>query len=150
MKIHYAFLTVVLCASLAHAHPDHGDPPTRPREIPPAPPARSIAIEMTDKRCNPAEVAAAPGEKLRFVATNATQIALDFAVGSVDELKAHAEMVRKFPGMQGGKRGRVSVEAGKSAELVWNAPRRGRFAIACAAPGQFDAAGAGQVVVGKP
>lgn len=118
MKIHHAFLAVALCAGLVHAHPDHGDPPYRARDAAPA--ARNVAIEMTEKGCSPAEVTAAPGETIRFVARNPTKVARDLAVGPVEELKAHAEMVRKFPGMQGGK---------------------GRH---------FDASGAGLVVVGKP
>ena len=89
-----------------------------------------------------------PGETIRFAARNPTQAARELAVGPAEELKAHAEMVRKHPGMQGGKGSRVSVKAGGSAVLVWKAAKAGRFAIACGAPGQFDASGTGQVIVG--
>lgn len=150
MKIHPALLAVALCAGLAHAHPDHGDRPYGARDAAPAPAARNVAIEMNEMGCSPAEVTAAPGDTIRFTARNPTKVARDLAVGPVEELKAHAEMVRKFPGMQGGKGSRVSVKPGRSADLAWKATRAGRFVIACAPPGHFDASGAGQIVVGKP
>src|SRR5687767_5342463 len=102
MKIRYAFVAATtLCTSLAHAHPGgHGDPLDGARAPAPAVAARTVAIEMTDKGCKPAEVTAAPGEAIRFAATNPTKSGLELAVGPAEELKAHAEMVRKHPGMQ--------------------------------------------------
>jgi uncharacterized cupredoxin-like copper-binding protein len=153
MKTHHATIAAVMCLSAiaAHAHPGgHGDPLPPSRDFVPAPPARTVAIEMTDRGCNPSEVVAAPGETIRFASRNSTKVVRDLALGSAEELKAHAEIVRKFPGMQSGKGARVSVTPGESAELVWKAPNRGRLAISCAAPGQFEAAAAGWVVVGKP
>jgi uncharacterized cupredoxin-like copper-binding protein len=149
MKITRVFRALTFCVGTAHAHPGGHDPLDSPRKAVPPPASRTVAIEMTDKGCKPAEITAATGETLRFAATNPTNVARELAIGPAEELKAHAEMVRKHPGMQGGKGARVSVKAGGAAELGWKASKPGSFAISCAAPGQFDASSSGKVVVGK-
>ena len=145
------FLATLLLAAgpvLAHPHHDHDTPPGMPPMSSPkaaAPGLRTVNLEMTDGACDPREVRAAAGEALKIVAANKSSRVQDVAVGTADELKGQAEMIRKFPQMQAAKSTRVSVKPGQSAELAWNAAAES--VIACGAPGEFDAAKATKVVI---
>jgi uncharacterized cupredoxin-like copper-binding protein len=70
-------------------------------------------------------------------------------LGTIEELKAHAEMMRKFPGMVHADPNQVSVKPGKTGELVWQFTKAGTFDFACLEPGHFEAGMVGKVRVGR-
>ena len=63
----------------------------------------------------------------------------EMVLGTIKELKAHAEMMRKFPEMVHADPNQVSVEPGKTGELVWQFTKAGTFDFACLVPGHFEA-----------
>jgi uncharacterized cupredoxin-like copper-binding protein len=68
-------------------------------------------------------------------------------LGTIKELKEHAEMMRKFPEMEHADPNQVSVEPGMAGELVWQFTRAGTFDFACLVPGHFEAGMVGKVQV---
>jgi uncharacterized cupredoxin-like copper-binding protein len=156
-----------LTATSALAHPGgHGpDPATQdpraPGAMPPPAPertfgragdatkaSRTLAVELTaNGGCSPASFAVKQGETLRLIAKNAGAAEQDLALGTAGDLKAHAEMLRKFPQMQAAQSNRITVKPGESRELVWQFTKAGEFNLGCGAPARFDAAAAGKVVV---
>ena len=110
--------------------------------------ARSIAVEMNDDmRFVPDRVEVRRGETIRFVVHNGGKVRHEMVLGSARELKAHAELMRKFPGMEHADPNQVSVEPGGTAELVWRFTRSGTFDFACLQSGHYEAGMTGKVAV---
>jgi uncharacterized cupredoxin-like copper-binding protein len=109
---------------------------------------RSIEVDMNDNmRFVPARVDVKRGETIRFVVHNSGKVKHEMVLGSPKELKAHAVLMRKFPEMEHADPNQVSVEPGKTAELVWQFTKAGTFDFACLQPGHFEAGMVGKVAV---
>ena len=116
----------------------------------PAQAKRTIEVVMSDNmRFTPNKIAVKRGETVKFVVKNAGQTKHEMVLGSMKELKEHAEMMRKMPGMEHADPNMVTVEPGKTGELVWQFTRAGTFDFACLIPGHFEAGMAGKLAV-KP
>ncbi len=63
------------------------------------------------------------------------------------ELKQHAEMMRRMPGMEHADANMVTLAPGESGELIWQFVKTGRVDFACLQPGHFDAGMLGAVSV---
>jgi uncharacterized cupredoxin-like copper-binding protein len=62
---------------------------------------RTVEIVMDDAmRFTPANITVKKGETIRFFIKNTGKVPHEMVIGSMDELKAHAEMMRKMPQMQ--------------------------------------------------
>src|SRR5436853_7890456 len=96
-------LAASILAGVAAGH-EHGAHPTGASFGHPADAAkatRSIAIDMSDQlRFTPAEVAVRKGEVVRFVVRNSGKLEHEFVLGTLPELKEHAQMMQQHPGMQ--------------------------------------------------
>jgi uncharacterized cupredoxin-like copper-binding protein len=163
MKKLSLILAFGLLPPAALAHPDHGDRFPGAREVPvqPAPVdkphgragdsakiSRAVSLDMSDSaRCSPEAFHVKRGETVKFVARNSGRQPQDFAMGTAPGLKEHAEMMRKFPQMQGSAPDRVRVKAGETAELVWQFTQPGEFNVSCAPSGQYAAGSLGKVIV---
>jgi uncharacterized cupredoxin-like copper-binding protein len=71
----------------------------------------------------------------------------ELVLGTPEELKAHAELMRKHPGMEHDEPDMAHVRAGKRGQIVWNFNRPGTFQYACLIPGHFEAGMVGTLVV---
>ena len=110
--------------------------------------SRTIQVLMSDDmRFAPAKVNVKRGETIRFVLRNAGQIKHEMVIGSMAELKQHAESMRKMPGMEHDEPNMVTLDPGKSAELVWQFTKAGTVDFACLQPGHFEAGMLGAVSV---
>ena len=110
--------------------------------------SRVIAISMTDAmRFNPSAITVKKGQTVRFVVRNEGQLKHEFVLGSRSELNEHAQMMRRMPGMEHGDENILSLEAGKSGELVWRFTGAGVVNFACLQPGHFEAGMRGVVTV---
>jgi uncharacterized cupredoxin-like copper-binding protein len=65
------------------------------------------------------------------------------------ELKAHAELMRKHPGMEHEEPYMAHVSPGKAGTLVWQFTKAGEFHFGCLVPGHFEAGMVGMITV-KP
>ena len=109
---------------------------------------RTITFRMTDNmRFNPSQINVKRGETIRFVAKNDGKLMHEMVFGTPDELKAHAEQMKKFPDMEHDEPYMVHVAPGKTGEIVWQFTRPGVFDFACLIAGHYDAGMMGKVTV---
>ena len=160
-----AAFSVVVAASLsasgAYAHGDakHTKKAAAPMEMKetsfgrtgdPKQVSRTVDIDMSDKmRFTPAELTVKRGETVRFVAKNSGKQMHEMVLGSIKQLKAHAEMMKKHPGMEHDEPYMAHVQPGNKAEIVWQFSKPGEFNFGCLLPGHFEAGMVGKVTVTK-
>jgi uncharacterized cupredoxin-like copper-binding protein len=120
------------------------------RQGDPAKVSRTVKVDMSDAmRFNPAEIRVKEGETIRFVVKNGGKLKHEMVLGSLDELKEHGELMKKFPNMQHDEPYMAHVDPAKSREIVWTFTKAGEFHFGCLMPGHFDAGMIGKVVVVK-
>ena len=109
---------------------------------------RTIEIRMSDDmRFAPREIQIKLGETVRLVAVNAGKVLHEIVIGTPQELKAHAEMMKKHPGMEHDEPYMAHVDPGKKGDIVWTFNRAGTFEFACLIPGHFEAGMVGRITV---
>ena len=150
---------VMTSGSFAH---DKGDPTAKPRkydaskvedtafgrEGDPAKATRTIRVAMADTmRFTPADITVKRGETVKLVATNKGQVLHEMVLGTADELREHAETMKKVPGMEHDEPHMAHVKPGTSGEIVWQFTEAGEFQFACLIPGHFEAGMVGKVTV---
>ena len=110
--------------------------------------SRTIEVQMSDAmRFTPSSIKVKRGETIKFVLRNAGRVKHEMVLGTLKELKEHAALMQKFPDMEHADPNMVTVEPGKTGELVWRFTRAGTFDFACLQPGHFEAGMVGKVAV---
>jgi uncharacterized cupredoxin-like copper-binding protein len=89
------------------------------------------------------------GETIRFIVRNTGKVKHEMVLGTIKELKEHAELMRKFPEMEHADPNQVSVDPGMTGELVWQFTTAGTFDFACLVPGHFESGMVGKVRVSR-
>ena len=111
---------------------------------------RTIRVDMTDAmRFHPAEITVRRGEVVRFIPINKGQVMHEMVLGTMDELRKHAELMKKHPEMEHDEPHMAHVAPGKSSEMGWQFSKAGEFYYGCLIPGHFEAGMIGKVKV-KP
>jgi len=110
--------------------------------------SHAIQVVMSDDmKFTPVQINVKRGETIRFVVRNAGQVRHEMVIGSMAELKQHAALMRKMPGMEHADPNMVTLAPGESGELIWQFTKAGRFDFACLQPGHFEAGMMGTVSV---
>ena len=110
--------------------------------------ARTIRVDMSDTmRFTPADIIVRQGQTVRFIAANKGQVLHEMVIGTADDLKKHAEEMRKFPEMEHDEAYMAHVKPGRHGEIVWQFTKAGQFQFACLIPGHFEAGMVGKVTV---
>lgn len=110
--------------------------------------SRTITVEMSDTmRFTPDSITVKRGETIRFLVKNNGKIKHEFNLGNAAKLQEHAAMMEKSPGMQHAEPNAVSVEPGKTGEVIWQFTQAGTVDIACLYPGHFAAGMKGSIKV---
>lgn len=110
--------------------------------------SRTVAVDMVDAmRFNPESISVKQGETVRFVVKNSGKLKHEMVIGSITELQEHAAMMRKMPEMEHADENAVTVDPGKSGEIVWKFTKAGEVNFACLQPGHYEAGMKGQVAV---
>ena len=139
---------LALSGGVAQASGGHASALGKPGD--PAKVNRTIEIAVgDDMRFSPNEVRIKRGQIVRFRVVNGGQIRHELVLGTPDELKKHAALMRKFPKMEHDDPNAVTVERGQTGELVWQFTQSGDFDFACLVPGHFEAGMHGKVIVGS-
>jgi uncharacterized cupredoxin-like copper-binding protein len=108
----------------------------------------TINIEMNDEmEYLPNGLRLKAGDTVRFVVRNNGRIMHELVLGTMDELKAHAELMRKHPGMEHDEPYMAHVAPGKTQTIVWQFTKPGAFYYGCLVPGHFEAGMVGIVRV---
>lgn len=79
------------------------------------------------------------GSIIQFTVANEGNIRHEFSIGNQEEQKAHAEMMRKMPGMVHADGNTVTVEPGKTKVLTWRFEGEDMVVFACNIPGHYEA-----------
>jgi uncharacterized cupredoxin-like copper-binding protein len=124
-----------------HSHPwgQQGDP---------AKAVRTITIDMADTmRFTPAEVKVKRGDTVKFVVRNGGKVMHEMVIGTEQELRSHAEIMKKHPGMEHDEPYMAHVKPGGREELAWTFTKAGSFMYGCLIPGHWEAGMKGSIVV---
>jgi uncharacterized cupredoxin-like copper-binding protein len=112
--------------------------------------SRTIEVEMSDAmRFRPDSIKVKRGETIRFLVRNTGKMKHEMVLGTIKELREHAELMRKFPVMEHADPNQVSVDPGRTGELVWQFTRSGTFDFACLVPGHFESGMVGKIRVSR-
>ena len=112
--------------------------------------SRVVTIEMTDAmRFNPSSVTVKQGETIRFVLKNTGQLQHEFNLGSEADLKAHAALMQKMPGMEHDEPNIADVPPGGTGEVIWKFTKDGKVSFACLHAGHYEAGMKGSVNISK-
>jgi uncharacterized cupredoxin-like copper-binding protein len=118
------------------------------REGDPKKVTRTVRVDMSDAmRFTPAKITVKRGETIRFIPANKGKVLHEMVIGTPDELKKHAELMKRFPEMEHEEAYMAHVQPGKSGEIVWQFTNTGDFQFACLIPGHFEAGMVGKVTV---
>ena len=114
----------------------------------PAKAGRTVKVAMGDTmRFAPARITVKRGETVRFVARNDGKLMHEMVLGTRADLEAHAEMMRKHPGMEHDEPYMLHVPPGKSGQMGWRFTKAGEFLYGCLVPGHFEAGMVGTIIV---
>jgi uncharacterized cupredoxin-like copper-binding protein len=118
------------------------------REGDPRKVSRTIKVEMSDTmRFAPSQLEFKRGETVRFEVKNSGKTMHELVLGTMTELKEHAELMRKFPDMEHDEPYMAHVAPGKTERIVWQFTKAGEFYYGCLVPGHFEAGMIGKVAV---
>ena len=109
---------------------------------------RTITVDMNDTmRFKPDKLAIRQGDTVRFVVKNSGKTMHEFVLGTLPELKEHAELMKKFPNMEHDEPYMAHVPPGKTETIVWQFSKGGEFHFGCLLPGHFEAGMVGKINV---
>ena len=118
------------------------------REGDPRKVSRTINVDMSDKmRFSPDTLELKRGDIVRFEAKNSGKVMHEMVLGTMKELKQHAELMKKHPGMEHDEPYMAHVSPGKTERIVWQFTKPGEFYYGCLIPGHFEAGMIGKIVV---
>jgi len=152
-----ASLALVSGAAMAHSEAKQGKREPRPisteetpfgREGDPKKATRTVRIGMADTmRFDPAELTIKRGETVRFVVRNHGKVLHEMVIGNMKELREHAELMKKHPGMEHDEPYMAHVDPGKEQSITWQFTKEGKFYYGCLIPGHFEAGMVGRIIV---
>jgi uncharacterized cupredoxin-like copper-binding protein len=100
--------------------------------------SRTIEITMVDNRFNPSEIDVKEGETIKFRLKNAGKKKHEMIIGTPEEIDKHGRMMKRFPDMEHpDEPNTITVDPGKTGELVWHFAKAGTVDFACPLPGHF-------------
>src|SRR5258706_14554530 len=152
-------IAVLLVAGIARGHgdADHATKEARPvsteetafgREGNPKKATRTVRVSMADTmRFTPSEGKIKRGETIRFVVRNDGKLMHEMVIGTMADLKQHAELMKKHPAMAHEEPHMAHVAPAKTETLVWQFTKAGTFHFGCLEPGHFEAGMIGKVEV---
>lgn len=148
MNVTSAILSGLIAMGVTQAHASEGHASVLGQPGNPAKVTRTVDIVMSDAmRYTSASIKVKRGETIRFRVKNTGRIKHEMVLGSLAELKEHAKTMTRFPEMEHDDPNAISVEPGKTGELVWRFTRAGKFDFACLVPGHFEAGMQGKIAV---
>ena len=95
----------------------------------------------------PGDIVVKRGETVRFLVRNRGKVMHEMVLGTMRELREHAELMKKHPGMEHDEPYMLHVAPGKTAEMGWRFTRPGEFYYGCLVPGHFEAGMVGRIKV---
>ena len=110
--------------------------------------SRTISVDMADTmRFSPSEVNLKRGDTVKFVVRNTGKVMHEMVIGTEEQLKSHADLMTKHPGMEHDAPYMAHVAPGKKEEITWTFDKPGTFMYGCLIPGHWEAGMRGTIVV---
>lgn len=110
--------------------------------------SRTIKILLNDNmRITPEKIVVQKGEIIKFAVTNQGKVRHELVIGSAQELKEHAEMMKQMPDMKHSEANQVILEPGKNGFMVWQFSDAGTLQMACFESGHSEAGMKGEISV---
>jgi uncharacterized cupredoxin-like copper-binding protein len=101
---------------------------------------RSSDVPMSDgAHAMAGDIVVKRGETVRFLVRNDGKLMHEMVIGTIEDLRKHAELMRSFPGMEHDEAHMAHVAPGNQGEIVWQFTRPGKFHYACLVPGHMEA-----------
>jgi len=98
--------------------------------------SRTIEITMVDNRFEPSEINVKRDETIKFMLKNTGEKKHEMMIASPEELDKHAKMMKKFPDMEHpDEPNMITVDPGKTGELIWHFTEIGIINFSCPLPG---------------
>ena len=98
--------------------------------------SRTIEVTMEDNRFKPSEINVKQGETIKFMLKNTGKKKHEMVIGTPEELDKHAKMMKKFPDMEhSDEPNMITVDPGKTGELIWQFTEAGTVNFECPLPG---------------
>lgn len=111
---------------------------------------RTVTVNMLDSmRFTPQSITVKQGETIKFIVKNSGKVKHEMVLGTEKELKEHNEVMKKNPEMEHADENQITVQPGKSGEIIWQFTKAGKVNFACLQPGHYDAGMKGAVLVSK-
>ena len=109
---------------------------------------RTIKITMSDAmRYFPDQIRVKRGDTIRFAVRNDGELPHEMVIGTMDELRQHAELMKSGRGIAQHGANVAHAGPGATGRIVWQFTRPGEFYYGCLIPGHFDAGMIGTIVV---
>jgi uncharacterized cupredoxin-like copper-binding protein len=109
---------------------------------------RTIRVTTSDAmRYFPDQIRVKRGDTIRFTVRNSGELPHEMVIGTMDDLKKHAELMRGSREMAHDGANVAHVAPGATGRIVWQFTRAGEFYYACLVPGHFEAGMIGTIVV---
>jgi uncharacterized cupredoxin-like copper-binding protein len=155
-------MTAVGSLTFASASLSHGDSHAEPRKAMSAEKvetdfgrtgnsakvSRTIEVGMEDTmRFTPGNIVVKRGETVRFKVSNHGKLLHEMVIGTMQHLTAHAELMKKFPGMEHDEPYMAHVSPGKDGDIVWQFTKAGEYHYACLIPGHMEAGMVARITV---
>jgi uncharacterized cupredoxin-like copper-binding protein len=111
---------------------------------------RTIKVSASDNlRFNPDSLTVKQGETIRFTVTNSGQTAHAFVIATPQRQKEYQQMMERMPTMPQEGDNAITVEPGKTRDLIWQFSHPGTVQFACHEPGHYVAGMVGTIKVLK-
>jgi len=109
---------------------------------------KTVEIKMKDEmRFSPDVIQIKAGDVVKLIHTNTGQMMHELVLGTKESLDEHAEMMKKFPGMEHEEPYMSHVKPGDTGEIIWKFTEAGEFSFGCLIPGHYDAGMQGKIIV---
>lgn len=154
LKAHIVLMTAVGSLTFAPVALSHGDSHAKPKKASAAEKvetdfgrtgssthvSHTIEVGMEDAmRFTPGNIVVKRGETIRFKVSNHGKLLHEMVIGTMQELEAHAALMKKFPGMEHDEPYMAHVSPGKDESIVWQFTKVGEYHYACLIPGHMEA-----------
>jgi uncharacterized cupredoxin-like copper-binding protein len=155
----FVFATLGAAGAIAHGDDEHAaarkpydaskvEERAFGREGDPKKVTRTVKLGMTDAfRFTPADVTVKRGDTVKFIVHNDGKVLHEMVLGTAEEIKEHAGLMKKFPEMEHADANMAHVKPGAKGEIVWQFTKPGEYQFACLIPGHYEAGMIGKVVV---
>ena len=99
---------------------------------------RVVQVEAGDTTFNIRTIQVRAGETLKFVITNKSKIAHEFAIASPKENAEHRDMMKQMPDMVHNEPNVVTLQPGETKEIIWKFGKDTDVEFACNIPGHYE------------